>query len=512
MSQQEPTRPHEVLGIAKGASERDVRRAYRAILFDLEDTAQTDPEYPEKKRRLEEAFQACLAQAKPSESLPALTSDAPAKEPLSHKRLATRFAFGLLAIAALIFGFRWFQEFAVDPGGDSPAVTTGMIAAVELLENGSRAVVFDAEGKKTAVPGAGAKDTEAVWRPDGNRLMVVGDRGAGFEVFRWTPGSDSVQQRTRTTRAKSGLWYGPAGWTGLRDSGLLTAGGFVFEFDQRTGATRQLLPPVQGSPTVATGEDGGGVAQMDALYDSIGDSFLVAKWGKARSVLWTTMARDEDQVFVLNPLDAAINEGRPAPLVAGKRILFDVAPSGEAVVVARHYQFIDPANVPDEFLVDGRAVAPFESAVFVVPATGGAPAVLAHSKGDAWFLGPPGSEAQPAAREKDKRWTFGDPAVSPDGQWLALVVGEPNGEAGMTGRFLILFPLIADSGNQIRGLAAGDIGQPSWAPDSQRLVFTVRNDEGRFGLFVAAMDGSQPKPFATDSSYVGPSFSPQPGD
>jgi hypothetical protein len=179
MSQNEPMRPHEVLGIAKGASERDVRRAYRAILFDLEDTAQTDPEYPEKKRRLEEAFQACLAQAQPGEVLVPQTSDAPAKEPLSHKKLATRFAFGLLAIAALIFGFRWFQEFAVDPGGDSAVKTSGMIAAVEVLETGSRAVVFDADGKKTPVPGSGAKDTEAVWRPDGNRLMIVGDRGAG---------------------------------------------------------------------------------------------------------------------------------------------------------------------------------------------------------------------------------------------------------------------------------------------------------------------------------------------
>jgi hypothetical protein len=512
MSQNEPMRPHEVLGIAKGASERDVRRAYRAILFDLEDTAQTDPEYPEKKRRLEEAFQACLAQAQPGEVLVPQTSDAPAKEPLSHKKLATRFAFGLLAIAALIFGFRWFQEFAVDPGGDSAVKTSGMIAAVEVLETGSRAVVFDADGKKTPVPGSGAKDTEAVWRPDGNRLMIVGDRGAGFEVFRWSPGSDSVQQRTRTARSKSALWFGPVGWPDLRDSGLLTSGGFVFEFDQRTGATRQLLPPVQGSPTVATGEDGGGVAQMDALYDSIGDSFLVGKWGKDRSVLWTTMAREEDEVFVLNPMVADINEGRPAPLIAGKRVQFDVAPSGEAVVVARHYQFIDPGNVPDEFLVDGRAVPPFESAVLVVPATGGAPAVLAHSKGDAWFLGPPAQGAQAAAREKGKRWTFGDPAVSPDGQWLALVVGEPNGETGMTGRFLLLFPLAGGADAQLRGLAAGDIGQPSWSPDSQRLVFTVRNEEGRHGLFVAALDGSEPQRFAVDSNYVSPSFSPQSGE
>jgi hypothetical protein len=278
-------------------------------------------------------------------------------------QLVVRAAIGLFAIALLYLGYGWLKEWTKDPDLGA-ADTTDMIAAIEYVEGGSQAVVFDAKGKKQAVAwDKPANDTDPVWRPDGQRVFISSDRdGASHDIFRFNVATGRLENKLSGTRSASSPYFGPPGWPELADSGLITLGGDVFEFNQSEQRTRQLLPPHEFENV---GDEEAG--HLEALYNSIGLSFKSAKWGAGRNVMFTVMRREDDEVFVVNFMKPMGDQKvGPLPLLAGDNIQFDVAPDGTAVVSIQGFQYVDPSQVPPDYMIGGRAIKPWRNGLFAV--------------------------------------------------------------------------------------------------------------------------------------------------
>lgn len=509
------TQACEILGVSPEATERDVRRAYRALLFDLEDKGQTDAAYPEKKAELEQAFSVCLAQSQlVAQPLVSALGEAPIDAEAVKRKLYIRLAAGLFGIAAIFLGYQWFSNAMTDVKGDSPTDTVDYIAALEHVGSGSKAVLFKPDGTKIDRPNytPGSVDKDLAWRADGNRLLFVSNEGGGnFDIYRWNPGESSVDRRSLDTRAKSNLWFGADSGKEMNDVGLVTSGGFVLQYNQRKGESKQLLPPPTLRAQGQAGEDQGTTSQIDALYKQIGQSFVSAKWGLDRQIVWTVMRRESDEVFVINPLTTAFNNGKPAPLLAAKKIEFEVTPQGDAIVVAREFQFTDPEQVPEEYLVDGKPTAPFDSAVYFVPANGQQPAIVCHSKGPNFYFGAVQKNAKPIeTAPKGTVVTFATPSVDIQGTMVTFVVGALKGESDYTPQAVIAIPM--KEGTPLKGpgkLAVGAVSEPGFSAAGDKLVYVRQGQDGKRGIYTIPISGGQETKLSGDGDFSSPKFSPQ---
>ena len=276
----------------------------------------------------------------------------------------------LFAIAVIFFGYNSLAEWLIDPDFGSTD-TAGWIVAVEQLPDGSRAVMFTADGEKVDSKGyeAGTLDQDPRWRPDGNRVFFVSNRDDNqFNIYRWNPDKNRVVQRSRGSRAKSTPFYGPPDYPNLLESGMIVSAGYVMEYNQRDGTLRQLLPPV-GRERAVGADDGGAAGQFDTQYRSIGSSFKDAKWGADRKVIYAVMRRDEqmDEVFVVNLMQPiGLAQPGPIPLFAGKRIEFDVGPDGRAVVAVEGFAFASESDIPEGAIKDGRVLFPWRNCLFEI--------------------------------------------------------------------------------------------------------------------------------------------------
>lgn len=88
-------------------------------------------------------------------------------------------------------------------------------------------------------------------------------------------------------------------------------------------------------------------------------------------------------------------------------------------------------------------------------------------------------------------WRDTDPVWSPDGQWLAFLRAERDGDTGTVGKpQLWLLPADGGEGRRLTDHPLGVAG-PVWSPDSRRLAYAARLPEpGRYGT------GGQPAPEA----------------
>ena len=506
---------YDVLGISPDASERDVRRAYRSLLFELEDNSQSDPEYPERKERLQRAFEACLADAvqRGPKLIESTKSDQTISPEAIRNRLAIRVIVGVAAIGLIIYGLVSFRNRTVDIEGESVTNTVGMIAALELDGRSSKAVILRPDGSKLVNPDfkEGVVDKDIAWRPDGGRLLFISNRTNGnFDVFRWDPKADSVELRSQGNRAKSSLWYGWESDGKLRDQGLMTSGGFVMKYDQKLTTTEQILPPPKiNSETKSDDEEGIG-SQMDAMYKQIGQAFLSAKWGIDRQVVWTVMRRESDNVFVMNPLNKAFNNGIPSILFAAKTIDFDVTPDGDAVAAAREFQFIDPTHVPENYLINGKPQAPFNSCIYFCPADGKQPAIICHTIGPDLFIGGVGQQPKPVFSVPGNVLTVAQPVVSADGTSMVFVLGKLVGDKSFEGLSLIAFPLRENSALKQPGrVALGPVSDPSFSPDGSKIVYLKKEANGKHAIYTANLAGGVETKVADDADYQTPKFSPQ---
>lgn len=276
----------------------------------------------------------------------------------------------LFAIAVIFFGYNSLADWLIDPDIGSTD-TAGWIVAVEQLPDGSRAVMFTADGEKVNSKGyePGTLDQDPRWRPDGNRVFFVSNRDDNqYNIYRWNPDKNAVVQRSTGSRAKSTPYYGPPDYPNLLESGMIVSAGYVMDYNQRDGTLRQLLPPIGRERTVGD-EEGGAAGQFDTQYRSIGSSFKDAKWGADRRVIYAVMRRDAqmDEVFVVNLMKPiGLSQPGPIPLFAGKRIEFDVGPNGTAVVAVEGFALANPNAADNEFIKEGRVLLPWRNCLFAI--------------------------------------------------------------------------------------------------------------------------------------------------
>lgn len=415
-----------------------------------------------------------------------------------HPRLAKRILIGLFAIAALVLGYQYLRQLGEDPDFGT-ANTSEAIAAIELLDDGSRAVLFDAQGNKVPSPGyqAPAADREVVWRPDGNRLFVVSNReGKGFQIFRWNPGAESIELRSVGTRNVAGLWFPPEATQDSTVSGLVTAGGFVLEYAPREATLRQILPPTSGEG--ARGEDGGVVGQFDSVYQGIGQSFRLAKWTQDREWIVATMRREQggevlvaqQMTPVQNPQTGVSAVPPPAVLAAGERIDFDVAATGAVVYSVQSFRFPDPQRVPPEFIKDGKVVPPYRHALVTLQ------------------LGQPEAPPKILFAGTNNEQVTANPRFSPNGADVLVEAGTFDPSAGFQSVRLIVLSTAGEG--QVTPLAIG-AREASWHPGGQKVVY-VRSEGGRRLIFTANRDGTgEQRVLGASGNYRFPTFSPQSG-
>ena len=410
-----------------------------------------------------------------------------------NERLLLRFAIGLLLLAGLVFGINALRQFGQDPD-IVKADTRGMIAAIQYEGDGARVVLFDAEGKKTDVPGwsQGNHDTEPVWRPDGQRLFFTSDREEGtFHIFRLRPG-DKPERRSIGTRSKGTPWFGPAGNPNVNASALVVAGGSevgtVCEYTPRDGAIRQILPPPGDT---STGEDGGTVNQAANLYSRIGESFRQARYGKDRRFVIATMKREDGDILLIQDLEPN-PQGKmtpPTPVIAGNSVTIDVGPDGSATICVQGFQWIDPENIPAEFIKEGKAVRPFQFGVITVdPSVPGSSKVIFATDDDANFLS--------------------HPRVSPDGAQVLYL----NGKVGASGEFEPKQLIVAKTGAPpTEGVAVSQhaVFEPSWTPDSKFILYARPVGRARPLFEINPADGTEKRLTHDDGEYAFPSLSPQ---
>ena len=280
-------------------------------------------------------------------------------------KIVVRAVIGLFAIAVLFLAYEWFKGFTMDPD-TGRTDTTDMIAALEYTDDGDTLVLFDSGGDKTVVPGheRDTNDLDPVWRPDGQRVFFTSTRGGlSSAIYRWNVATNKVEKKSDGSRGASSPYFGPPDWPNVADSGLITLGGNVFDFNQRDKGLKQVLPPTD----FARAGDPGQAEAIQTAYERIGSSFKSAKWGKNREVIYAVMQGESHDVFIVNYMDGIgeMSSG-PAPLFAAHSIQFDVAADGTAVVSVQGFEYPDLENIPKEFVRDGIALKPYRNALVAI--------------------------------------------------------------------------------------------------------------------------------------------------
>ncbi len=421
------------------------------------------------------------------------------KHPKIVQKLLLRTFFLLLSVAAVFLGIQYVLQWREDP--DTGTIDSdGMVAAIEILDEGQQAVIFDKTGSKIPSPDyeTGKTDRDIVWRPDGNRLFFSSDRKeSAFHLFRWNPGSKAVDQRSTGTLSKFDPSFPTADIADKAavnlagQSAMITQGGFVLDFNVRKSTSQQLLPP-PGGVTVGADEGAGGSGQFDAMYKKYGNAFRSARWIKGQGFIAAIMKGDEGEVLIIQKVGAKTpQELLPRPIFGGDRIEMDVDPkTGNLVFSILNFQFPDPDNIPAANIKDGKVVKPFTHGMFILdPEKQGNEAIL------------------PLAISGDDKMAFGAPVVSPDGSQFATVAGTYDGDSFIPGSLIVapLQPGGIQAGAQV---IAGNIFEVSWHPNSETLLYIKRSGQER-AIYKIGKDGSSETKVSDGGNFMTPRYSPQ---
>ncbi|MFQ3588428.1 MAG: hypothetical protein SNJ74_05895 [Fimbriimonadaceae bacterium] len=425
-------------------------------------------------------------------------SDAPTPAPSQPKilqKMLLRFAIGLFLLAGLFLGYQWLRDRGQDLDFGT-ANTVGWLAAVELLEEGSRAVAILPDGTVRPAPGhsEGKVDRDLSWRPDGNRLFFLSNReGGAFNIYRWNLASDEVVVRSFGTRSKGRPTFLPPDVPGANETALITSGGFVLEFNPRDGSTAQVLPPVTKERQGDQAEGTGAIGQFDALYQRLGTAFRAASWMRSRSKIVAIMTRDIGEVLIVQDLGSA---SPPIPVIAGMRIDFDVNQrNGDVYFTVQDFMFTNEREIPAEFIRDGVATPPFRAAIGRIPAPRNGqmppPEILAASP--------------------DEEVGFTSVRVAPDGSAFLFLTGRATGNGNITADTLSLAPTGGGPiGARALRLIRGRVFEPSWSPDSQTIAYAKYDEQNKRSIFTVRRDGSNETNITKgNGEFAFPIFSPQ---
>ena len=428
------------------------------------------------------------------------------KQPkIVHKLLVRTFLL-LVTVAAVFVGIQYVLGWRKDPDS-GVADTKQVIAAIQILENGQQAVLFDSAGKKTPSPDYvdGKTDRDIAWRPDGNRLYFVSDRKQdAYHIYRWNPASGAVDQRSTGSLSK----FDPSFPIPTSDEGaalsnagknaLIIQGGFVLNFDLTESTSQQLLPPPSGV-TVGAEEGAGGSGQFDALYKKYGNAFRAARWLKGGDYIAAVMKGDEHETLIIQRMtaaDASSEEERmmqlaPRALMGADRIDMDVDPTtGNLIFTILNFQFPDRDNIPERYIKNGRVVKDFLNGLFTYDPTKAA------------------NEALTAiAMSNVEKNAFGPPACSPDGSKILVATGSYDGNS-FTPVSLAVIPNTIGGIQNGSLLVRGAIFEASWHPSGTSIAY-VKRDGGKRSIFKINADGSAETKISDDGDYMTPIFSPQ---
>lgn len=415
------------------------------------------------------------------------------QQPKILRKMVYRFAFLSLLLAGIVFGYLKFREWSQDIDMPETYDTAGMISAIQLHDEGSQAVIFQADGSMLESPGyePGKTDKDAVWRPDGNRLFFVSDREENaVNVFRWNIGGKKIARRSYNSRAKGTPQWLPADAENANKLALITSGPFVLEFNPTNGDTRQVLPPVSKERS-ASDPEGGSAGQFETIYGQIGDSFKLAKWTPDKKFVVAVMRDERGEVLVAQDLST---DKLPVPIAAGDRIEFDINPrTGMVVFTVLEYRLFDPTQAPPEMVQkDGSIKLPFR-----------------HMIGTIDLAAPPETAQAPIARSNSDD-AFLAPSISPDGQYLLIVACKVKSRANYAPEGLIVLPATPTDVPSGTPILRGEVYEPSWHPNSNAVAFIQYDEQKKRSIWTVGRDGTNLKNVsAGKGDFANPRFSPQ---
>lgn len=411
------------------------------------------------------------------------------------KQIATRFVIGAVTIMILGFAYWWFQGFIQDPDlGDFDSV--GHVVALELNRDGGRVVMFDENGKETEPPKPNKEqfdDRGVSWGSDGQRVFISSNRDTNaYLVYRWNPVKNVVERRSRGSISQGVPWFGTPGSERASQMGLLLGGGQILELDAKTGDTSQILPP--SGQIASAGDEGGSMGAMSS-YSKFGESFVLARPTNSEEYLYGLMRNESGFTVILQRLGIDPESGQPyraSELYRADRISLSTDQSGRAMVVVSGFQFPPYADVPADFIKDGKVVPPFHSAIFRL---------------EIGANGAPISQLVTAI-PNDGVETFGDAVLSANGAEIAVVIAQRVENQGYQPLGLLRLPFEENGGAKIAPVVQGEVSAPDWSPDGKELVYLKRIGSD-LNVYRAKSDGSGEKKLSSGGTWGSPKFSPQ---
>ncbi|MCW5943842.1 MAG: hypothetical protein KIS66_16545 [Fimbriimonadaceae bacterium] len=474
-----------------------------------------------------------------------------------NKKLAVRSLVALVILGGLFWGYTSVKKVNdFDPG---TVDSVDWVVATEETPSGSQIVVFDKTDKLRRTPGytENVQERDPVWNKAGDRIFYVSDReDNAFHIYRWNLARDEVRRRTLDQRSKSAPFYGSPELTGTADIGLVLSGGRVLEFDHKEAAMRQLLPPL--GREVGRSEEGGAQGQFDQMYEKLGSSFRIAKYGKNREWIAAVMRRQEGgEVLILQSLLPARDsddditkalKSRPLPIVAGDRVDIDVnVRTGAILFAVQGFDFPDRDELERVTLISDAAARMrkqfqrepniAEVAESLGTSEQAVASVLSPQGIWAALIGPDGTIRRPIrnvlgyvdpekpnegqtrftsmsplvtmiAAAGDDKLAFREPSVSPDGTRIALVTGTVDANQQFAPEGLALVDFAPAAGQTAHGLVKGAVSSPSWHPLGEDIVFLMR-DGARSIYRTSRIEGAPRRISDGKTNYSSPSFSPQ---
>jgi hypothetical protein len=421
----------------------------------------------------------------------------PPKQPKITQKLIVRTAISLFVLAGLVLAFNWYKSNENDIRGGTTRETIGWIAAIESVGAGKHAVFIKPDGTvvRQSNVSADSEDRDVVWRPDGNFAFFPSNREKGkFTMFRWSPDSPTAEMRSMQGLTQAAPYFSSAD-ADLHQTAeaLICASGFVMQYDPNKQTTHQVLPPPDPKARAQQDSEGGGqVSPFEGLYERFGSSFRVAKWSPDKKAIIAVMRRETGEVLIYQKLDFTTElEGRPRAIVAGDKIDFDIdQTSGLVYFSVENFQWPFPEAAPPEFKKGGKVTTPYRHGVGVLdPAHPGPVKMLATSK--------------------DDTIAFGELALAPTGDKIAVVGGSYEGSGNITRKGLLQMVLGA-AAPTTTVVAPGNTFEPTWSPDGKKLAFALRESTTSRPIYVLDDGSATPHRLTTgEGVFAFPRFSPQ---
>jgi Tol biopolymer transport system component len=230
------------------------------------------------------------------------------------------------------------------------------------------------------------------------------------------------------------------------------------------------------------------------MYQDLGTSFRTAMWGKNKAWVVAVMRREEGEVLVLQSM---VQARPPIIVVAGEHIDFDLNPkTGEVVFTVQGFKLPNPAAISKEHLKEANQELVHKHRIGVIdPNAVSVDTILANPR----YLG---------VSDSDKM-SFGSPAISPDGSTMLLVEGAYSADTGFEPQRLLGSSISSSGGARPWQIVEGQVGDPSWSPDGDKIVYTRRVGGERAICTNTSHGGDEKVLTAGKGSFSHPTFSPQ---